>query len=71
MTDRIYKVSEFNKLIKSFVERNENFHNFFLKGELSGVTYYRSGHLYFTLKDEKGQIKCVAFNYKLKKYQMI
>jgi len=67
MTDRIYKVSEFNKLIKSFVEKNENFHNFFLKGELSGVTYYRSGHLYFTLKDEKGQIKCVAFNYKLKK----
>lgn len=67
MTDRTYKVSEFNKLIKFFVEENKNFHNFFLKGELSGVTYYRSGHLYFTLKDEKGQIKCVAFNYKLKK----
>jgi len=67
MEDRIYKVSEFNKLIKSFVETNNNFHNFFLKGELSGVTYYRSGHLYFTLKDNKAQIKCVAFNYKLKK----
>ena len=67
MSDRIYKVGEFNKLIKSFIEGNIDFHNFFLKGEISGITYYKSGHLYFTLKDEKGQIKCVAFNYKLKK----
>lgn len=67
MEDRIYKVSEFNKLIKSFIESKKDFHDFFLKGELSGITYYRSGHLYFTLKDKNAQIKCVAFNYKLKK----
>lgn len=67
MEDRIYEVSEFNKLIKSFIESKEDFHDFFLKGELSGITYYKSGHLYFTLKDKNAQIKCVAFNYKLKK----
>ncbi|WP_206038999.1 MULTISPECIES: exodeoxyribonuclease VII large subunit [Fusobacterium] len=67
MKDRIYNVSEFNKIVKEYVDEIPEFHNFFLKGELSGITYYRSGHLYFTLKDKKSQIKCVAFNYKLKR----
>ncbi|MGL4307667.1 MAG: exodeoxyribonuclease VII large subunit [Cetobacterium sp.] len=67
MEERIYTVSEFNGIVKEFLESNNIFNNFFLKGELSGVTYYKSGHLYFTLKDKKSQIKCAAFNYKYKK----
>lgn len=67
MEDRIYSVSEFNKIVKNYLEENPVFQEFFLKGELSGINYYRSGHLYFTLKDSKSQIKCVAFSYKYKK----
>lgn len=67
MKDKIYGVSEFNKIVKNFIENTNEFHNFFLKGELSGVTYYKSGHLYFTLKDSKSQIKCAAFSYRLKR----
>lgn len=67
MKDKIYGVSEFNKIVKNFIDDTDEFHNFFLKGELSGVTYYKSGHLYFTLKDSKSQIKCAAFSYKLKR----
>ena len=67
MADRIYSVSEFNKIVKSFLEENPVLQEFFLKGELSGVNYYRSGHLYFTLKDSKSQVKCVAFSYKYKR----
>lgn len=67
MEDKIYNVSEFNKIVKTFIDDSPTFHDFFLKGELSSVTYYKSGHLYFTLKDSKAQIKCAAFNYKLKK----
>lgn len=67
MEDRIYSVSEFNKKVKNFLDGNRDLHEFFLKGELSGVNYYRSGHLYFTLKDSKSQIKCAAFSYKYKK----
>ena len=67
MADRIYSVSEFNKIVKGFLEENPILQEFFLKGELSGVNYYRSGHLYFTLKDSKSQVKCVAFSYKYKR----
>lgn len=67
MDDRIYTVSEFNKLVKNYLDDNPEFQEFFLKGELSGVTYYKSGHLYFTLKDKNGQVRCAAFNYKFKR----
>jgi exodeoxyribonuclease VII large subunit len=36
---------------------------------MSGITYYKSGHLYFTLKDKKSQVRCAAFNYKGKRIQ--
>lgn len=67
MADRIYTVSEFNKMVKNYLEENSDLQEFFLKGELSGVNYYRSGHLYFTLKDTKCQVKCAAFSYKYKR----
>lgn len=67
MSEKIYSVTEFNKMVKGYIDENPNFQEFFLKGEFSGVTYYKSGHLYFTLKDSKSQIKCAAFNYKFKR----
>ncbi len=67
MADRIYSVTEFNKMVKGYLEENSDLQEFFLKGELSGVNYYRSGHLYFTLKDSKCQVKCAAFSYKYKR----
>jgi len=67
MEDRIYSVYDLNLLVKNYLEENELFQNFFLKGEVSNITYYKSGHLYFTLKDEKASVKCVAFYYKYKK----
>jgi exodeoxyribonuclease VII large subunit len=67
MNDRIYTVSEVNKLVKDTLEENPLLSNFFLKGEMSGVSYYKSGHLYFNLKDKKASVKCVAFNYRYKK----
>ena len=32
-----------------------------VRGEISNFTYHRSGHLYFSLKDECGQVKAVMF----------
>ena len=67
--ERTYTVSDFNRMIKGYIEENPNLREFFLEGELSGVTYYKSGHLYFNLKDEEAQIKCVAFKYKFKRWR--
>ena len=65
--ERTYTVSEFNRKVKDYFEENSDLREFFLEGELSGVTYYKSGHLYFNLKDRDAQIKCVAFKYKFKR----
>lgn len=67
MEDRIYTVTNFNRMLKEFVETNSQFSNFFVIGEMSSVTYYKSGHLYFSLKDKNAQIKCAAFNFHYKK----
>lgn len=33
----------------------------FVRGEVSNCRYHSSGHIYFTLKDERGTISCVMF----------
>lgn len=67
MIERIFTVTEFNRLLKISIEENQFFKEIFIKGEISNITYYKSGHLYFSIKDRDAQIKCVAFNYKYKR----
>ena len=65
--EKIYTVTEFNRMVKNYIDDIEDFQEFFIEGEISNITYYKSGHLYFSIKDTKSQIKCAAFNYKMKK----
>ncbi len=59
-TQHIYKVSEVTKIVKSILEES-HIANLWVEGEVSNFTRHSSGHLYFTLKDPKSQIKCVIF----------
>ena len=53
-------VSSLNIRIKSLLEAT--FMHIQVEGEISSVTYHQaSGHIYFTVKDEKSAIKCVMF----------
>ena len=54
-------VSEITDYIGELLAKDSNLKQVFIKGELSNVNLYRSGHLYFTLKDEGSQIKGVMF----------
>ena len=65
--EKIYTVTEFNRMVKNYIDDIDDFQEFFIEGEISNITYYKSGHLYFSIKDAKSQIKCAAFNYKMKK----
>ena len=60
-SDNILTVSELNGYIKGVLEADRLLGAVTVKGEISNFTYHRSGHLYFTLKDDGGQIKSVMF----------
>ncbi len=62
----VFTVSEVNRAIKQFIEGSPIFKNMFIQGELSNITYYKSGHLYFTLKDDRASVKCAIFKYAYK-----
>lgn len=55
----IYKVSELTAGIKLTLE--SSFPNVWVEGEISNFIAHSSGHFYFTLKDERGELKCTFF----------
>ena len=55
----ILTVGDLNRAIAASLE--ERFDTVWVSGEISNFKAYDSGHWYFSLKDEEGQIKCVMF----------
>ncbi|MBU4149838.1 MAG: exodeoxyribonuclease VII large subunit [Candidatus Omnitrophica bacterium] len=55
----IYKVSQLTSSIKIILE--DSLSNIWVEGEISNFRNPSSGHFYFTLKDEKSELKCVSF----------
>jgi exodeoxyribonuclease VII large subunit len=55
----ILSVGDLNRAIASSLE--ERFDAVWVSGEISNFKAYDSGHWYFSLKDEEGQIRCVMF----------
>ncbi|MCR5608288.1 MAG: exodeoxyribonuclease VII large subunit [Lachnospiraceae bacterium] len=56
-----YTVTQVNNYIKGMFEQDCMLNNIYVRGEVSNCKYHSSGHIYFTLKDEYGQIACVMF----------
>ena len=57
--DEIISVGELNRSAKNLLENN--FNNVSVIGEISNLSRPSSGHIYFTLKDEEGAIRCAMF----------
>lgn len=56
-------VSQLNRYLKDIVESQQVLNNIYVVGEISNfLHYFRSGHLYFTLKDSQSQLKAVMFS---------
>lgn len=55
------KVSEVNNYIKKIFTGDMILSNIEIQGEVSNFKRHFSGHLYFSLKDNNGRIKCVMF----------
>lgn len=59
----VLTVTQINTFIKAIFAERQELRNVYISGEISNFThYYRSGHMYFTLKDENAQIKAVMFS---------
>nr|PZN03124.1 MAG: exodeoxyribonuclease VII large subunit [Bacillota bacterium] len=57
----VLTVSELTGMIKYLFDSNEILRQVYVRGEISNFKYHLSGHLYFVLKDERAQIRCVMF----------
>lgn len=56
-------VTQVNTYIKAILDENVHLKNIYIVGEISNfLHYFRSGHMYFTLKDENSQLKAVMFS---------
>ena len=56
---RIYGVSELTAELKTLIEGT--FTGVWVEGEISNFKHHTSGHMYFTLKDDRGQLRAVMF----------
>ena len=61
MADKVFSVSELNEYIKDLLDSDNILRGVYVRGELSNCKLYPSGHLYFTMKDADGALRCVMF----------
>ena len=61
MARSVYTVTQVNAYIKNMFTQDYMLQLLYVKGEVSNCKYHSSGHIYFTLKDQKGTMNCVMF----------
>lgn len=59
---RIISVSQLNYYVKSLLDNDPHLSSVFVTGEISNlIDHYRSGHIYFSLKDKNAVVRAVMF----------
>lgn len=62
-TPVVLTVSQLNRYIKSLLDGDSMMNSVFLSGEISNFTnHYKSGHMYFSLKDSQCVVRAVMFS---------
>ena len=57
----VYSVTDLNRYAGQVLSSDPVLSNVRVRGEISGLKKYPSGHIYFSLKDKESQVNCVAF----------
>ncbi|QMT18831.1 exodeoxyribonuclease VII large subunit [Planococcus maritimus] len=65
-TDPYLSVAALTKYIKKKFDADPHLRDVYVKGELSNVKIHTSGHIYFTLKDQKARMPAVMFSARAK-----
>jgi len=58
---RIVSVGEVTRLVRDALRRAPTLSDVWVEGEVGQVSISAAGHCYFTLKDERAQLRCVIF----------
>jgi len=58
----IFSVRQLTRYVRALLERDQGLRDVWVRGEASNCVAHSSGHIYFTLKDEASQLRCVAFS---------
>ena len=61
MKERVYSVEQVNSYIRNMFSADYLLRRISVGGEISNCKYHSSGHIYFTLKDERSALSCVMF----------
>lgn len=61
MSDHRWTVSSLVRYLKLKLDNDQMLQDVTVIGELSNFNHHHSGHMYFTLKDDKSRINCVMF----------
>lgn len=57
----VLRVSQLNEYVNGMLQREILLQHIGVRGEISGLKYHASGHIYFSLKDEAALLRCVMF----------
>ncbi|MEL7626853.1 MAG: exodeoxyribonuclease VII large subunit [Anaerolineaceae bacterium] len=57
----VLTVTALGAYLRELLETDDILRDVWVRGEISNLNQYRSGHLYFTLKDAEAQVKCVMW----------
>ncbi len=61
MSEIVVPISSVLKRIKNILEQTMTMDSVWIRGEISNLTKHRSGHYYFSIKDEGGALSCVMW----------
>ena len=72
MEHNVLTVTQVNEYIKGIFDGSHFLRDIYIKGEISNFTnHYKTGHMYFTLKDEGGVLRAVMFRFNTESLQFL
>jgi len=60
-TPHVFTVRQLTRYVKALLSQDATLQNVSVRGEIADFVHHSSGHIYFTLKDEFSQLRCVLF----------
>ncbi|MBX7110298.1 MAG: exodeoxyribonuclease VII large subunit [Dehalococcoidia bacterium] len=61
MAPEVYPVHQVTRYLRELLETNRHLTEVWVSGEVSNLSLASSGHIYFTLKDGRGALRCAFF----------